>query len=164
MTPEMLDWFKMAFPGPQVRATNWMFATGESFHFIGLCLLFGGLIFVDLRLMGYFKRMSVKAALSYLPFVIAGFLINLASGWLFFTAAPPAYWDNPAFLWKMSFIVLAGLNALWFQIVEHPKVIHLGPGEDVPMASKISAGASLILWLLVLLLGRWLPVFTIGTN
>ncbi len=160
----MLEWFKQCWPGPMVRDSVWMFAFGESMHFIGLCLLFGSMLVVDLRLMGFYKQISVGAALAFLPFALAGFLINAASGWLFFTSAPAMYWENSAFHLKMWLIVLAGLNALAFTLWEHRKVSLLGPGEDTPLAARALAGVSLLLWFSVLLLGRWLPLFTVGTN
>ena len=160
----LVAWFKFAWPGPITRGSTYLFACGEALHFIGLCMLFGSLIFVDLRIMGFYKSIPVKATLAFLPYAIIGFLINLATGWIFFTSAPSMYIDNPAFLWKMSFIVLAGLNALVFTIWELPKVARLGPGEDAPILAKTLAAGSLTIWLIVLLLGRWLPIFTVGTN
>ena len=161
---EILQWFKFAWPGPWVRESNWLFAFGESMHFIGLCLLFGAMIFVDLRLMGFYKQIPVKAVLSLLPFAIMGFVINAASGWLFFTSNPALYYENPAFIAKMILVLLAGLNALAFTIWEHRKVLVLGPGEDAPAAARVLAAASLLLWFAILLLGRWLPLFTVSVN
>ena len=161
---EVLNWFKFAWPGPLVRESQWLFAFGESIHFIGLCLLLGSMLFVDLRLMGYFKKFSVRAVLAYVPFAILGFVLCASTGWLFFTSNPAMYWENTAFIVKMVAVLLAGLNALIFTVWEHPKVVALGPGEDAPPSARFFAAASLLLWFTVLLLGRWLPIFTVGTN
>ncbi len=163
-TEAQLEWFKQAWPGPITRSTSWLFPFGEILHFIGLCLLLGSLIFIDLRLMGYFKSHSVKSVLSLLPYALFGFLLNAISGWFFFTSTPQVYMGNWAFIWKMMLILLAGLNAAAFTIWEHPKVVHIGPGEDTPTSAKVFAASSLALWFVVLLLGRWLPIFTVSAN
>jgi hypothetical protein len=164
LNPHQLEWFKQAWPGPLVRSTSWLFSFGEIVHFIGLCLLLGSLLIIDLRLMGFFKNLSIKSALSLLPYTLIGFVLNAASGWIFFTSNPGSYLENPAFLLKMVLIVLAGLNAAAFTVLEHRSMLLLGSGEDTPIFTKVSAAASLALWFVVLLLGRWLPIFTIGTN
>ena len=106
----------------------------------------------------------MKQALAFLPWVVIGFSINAATGWLFFTANPMSYWQNTAFKVKLALILFAGLNALYFTVMEHRHVAHLGPGEDTTRLTKISAGLSLAAWLGVLVLGRLLPIFTISQN
>ena len=164
LNPHQLELLKQAWPGPIVRSTSWLFSFGEIVHFIGLCLLLGSLLVIDLRLMGFFKNLSVRSVLSFLPYAVVGFVLNAASGWIFFTSNPASYMENPAFLLKMLLIGLAGLNAVAFTVLEHRSMLLLGPGEDTPVLTKVSAGASLALWFAVLLLGRWLPIFTVGTN
>lgn len=164
MTPQQLEWFKQAWPGPIVRSTSWLFSFGEVMHFIGLCLLLGSLLMIDLRLMGFYRSASVRSVMTFLPYAILGFCMNAFSGWLFFTSNPGSYMENPAFLVKMSLIVLAGLNAAAFTVLEHRTMLQVGPGQDTPMLTKVLAGSSLLMWFMVLLLGRWLPIFTVGTN
>ena len=162
--PSVIAWFKAAWPGPLVRTSGWLFPFGEVIHFIGLCLLFGSLIFIDLRLMGWFKELSVKAVLALVPYAMIGLTMNMLSGWLFFTSAPDTYLENPAFIVKMILVFLATANAVFFTLYEQRKVAMIGPGESAPRMAQILAGSSLGLWLLILLIGRWLPIFTVGTN
>ncbi|MEJ1160570.1 DUF6644 family protein [Prosthecomicrobium sp. N25] len=164
LDPHQLEWFKQAWPGPIVRSTSWLFSFGEILHFIGLCLLLGSLLFIDLRLMGFYRGASVRSVLAFLPWTLFGFLLNAFSGWIFFTSNPASYIENPAFLLKMLLIVLAGLNAAAFTLIEHRAMLKVGPGQDTPALTKMLAGSSLLLWFAVLLLGRWLPIFTVGTN
>src|SRR5262245_38620505 len=161
---EILHWIRDTGLGAAVRQSRWMFATGEIFHFVGLSLLVGGILIVDLRLLGFLRQIPVRAALSFLPFAIVGFLINLATGILFFTADPQMYWPNPAFKLKMAFILLAGLNALVFTVMVHRQVINLGPDESAGTLAKTTAGLSLSFWLVVILLGRLLPTFEGSTS
>jgi hypothetical protein len=161
---DILHWLRDTGLAAAVRQSRWIFATGEVFHFIGLCLLIGGILIVDLRLLGFVRQIPVRAALAFLPFVIAGFLINLVTGVLFFVNDPYMYWPNPAFKLKMIVILLAGLNALVFTVMAQREVIGLGPDEDAGTLAKVTAGLSLSLWLIVILLGRLLPAFEGSTS
>jgi hypothetical protein len=61
----------------------------------------------------------------------------------------------------MLFIAVAGANALEFTFVEQPKILALPDGADehFGLGIKISAALSLVLWILVILAGRLLPIF-----
>jgi hypothetical protein len=161
---EILHWIRDTWLGATVRESRWIFATGETFHFIGLSMLVGGILIVDLRLLGYIRRVPVRAALAFLPFVLVGFVINLLTGIIFFSADPMMYWPSPAFKLKMFLILLAGLNALVFTVMAQRGVLALGDDEDTGKLAKVSAGLSLSLWLCVLLLGRLLPAFEGSTS
>ena len=161
---EILHWIRETWLGATVRQSRWIFATGETLHFIGLSLLIGGILIVDLRLLGFLRRIPIRAAHAFLPFVIAGFLINLATGIVFFSADPMMYWPNPAFKLKMALILLAGLNALVFTVMAQRRVLGLGVDDDTGRIAKVTAGLSLGLWLGVLLLGRLLPAFEGSTH
>jgi len=104
-------------------------------------------------------RLAKGVGLAFLPLAVVGFLINLATGIEFFTMDPFMYWPNPAFRMKMLLILLAGLNALVFMVMEYRHALTLKDGENVGALGRISAGLSLGLWLGVLLLGRLLPSF-----
>jgi hypothetical protein len=161
---DILHWFRDTSLGVAVRQSRWMFATGETFHFLGLSLLVGGILIVDLRLLGFLRHISMRSALAFLPFAIIGFVINLLTGILFFTADPMMYWPNPAFRLKMFLILLAGINALIFTLFEHKPALALGDDDQATTFMKVSAGLSLSLWLVVLLLGRLLPAFEGSTS
>ncbi|SRR6266481_1021566 len=161
---EVLHWIKELPLGLAVRQSRWLFAAGETFHFIGLCLLVGAMLVIDLRLLGFIRRIPIRAALAFLPFAIIGFLINLATGIEFFVSDPLMYWPNPAFKLKMFLILLAGLNALIFTVMEHRRVLVLADDENTGTFTKVTAGLSLSLWLAVILLGRLLPAFEGSTS
>ena len=122
------------------------------------------MLIVDLRLLGFIRPLPIRAALAFLPFVIVGFAINMLTGIMFFAADPMMYWPNPAFRLKMFLILLAGLNALVFTLVEQRHALVLGEDDQATTFVKVSAGLSLSFWLLVLLLGRLLPAFEGSTS
>jgi hypothetical protein len=138
-----------------VTTYQWVWATSETFHFIGLCLMMGVVLLVNLRMLGMARRVSFAALHRLLPWAVFGFAINTVTGMLFFVAAAEQYTLNPAFYWKMAFIFLAGLNLLYLTVFDEPWAI--GPGDEASVAGKVIAGSSLFLWFGVIFWGNGLP-------
>jgi hypothetical protein len=159
MTDDFLNTIGDSFLGEMARGYFWMWPLLENLHFIGLSALMGGLLVVDLRVIGIGppKHIPMKPALSLIPFVMIAFAINLITGIIFFCGDPFRYYYNLAFQWKIALIVLAGANALWFWFGEHAKLSALPEGADTPISAKVIAGISLSLWIGVIILGRLIP-------
>src|SRR5436190_20955207 len=102
----LLDWMKHSELGQIIQTTNWIFSTLESIHFIGLCFLFGSLLIVDLKLMGFLRPLPYKWAIAFLPITIASFLVMLLSGIGFLFYNPSGYYNNIAFRFKLLFLLL----------------------------------------------------------
>ena len=101
-------------------------------HFIGLTLVIGIAGFFDLRLMGFMKRVPVSAARELMPLAIAGFAMNMTTGAVFFIGTPHQYVGNVAWWAKVSCLVLAGLNAMFFETTVGARTMNLGAGDDTP--------------------------------
>lgn len=139
-----------------IGETYWLWPVLEITHFIGLSLLFGGLIMVDLRMLGLFASIEQAKVYKLLPLVIFGFALNLITGVLFFYGDPGRYSINIAFKIKMVLVLLAGLNALLYHYAVQPRT------GEAPHWQKLSAAVSLSAWTGVLLFGRLIPY--IGTG
>ena len=139
-----------------IANTYWLWPVLEITHFIGLSLLFGGLLMVDLRMLGLFASIEQGKVYRLLPLVIIGFALNLITGVLFFFGDPARYSINIAFKIKMTLVLVAGINALIYHYVIQPSP------DKAPQLQRLSAGISLLAWLGVLLFGRLIPY--IGTG
>jgi len=135
----------------------WIWPLCEIIHFIGLTLVIGIAGFFDLRLMGFMKRVPVAAARDLMPLAIAGFVMNFATGATFFIGKPDQYVNNVAWWAKVFCLVLAGLNAMFFETTIGVRTLTLAAGADTPRAAKIVGAVSLASWLGVLYWGRMLP-------
>ena len=62
--------------------------------------------------------------------------------------------NNPAFFWKLIFLVLAGANTLYFTFDQSWAT---GTGRDVSMVSKAAAVSAMFLWVGVMYWGSMLP-------
>lgn len=159
-----LEWFRRSSIEAFVKAYRWTWPVCEVLHFIGLSLLFGVVLLVNLRILGpgVMKRASFADLHRLLPWAVGGFAINAMSGMLFFTVAPQTYTGNLAFHWKMGLMLVAGAAVLYHTLFDEPWT--LGPGEDAPLAAKAIAVAQIFLWLGVLYFGRMIPYLTGGTS
>ena len=137
----------------------WVWPICETFHFLGLSLLVGTVGLFDLRLLGMAKGLPPGLLSRLIPWGMAGFGINLITGTLFFVGNPSKYINNIAFYFKMTFVLLAGINVLVFYLTMAKKVEALGSGEDAPLGAKVFAGASLLLWIGIMTAGRLLTFY-----
>ena len=150
-------WLKASAFSRLMTESPWVWPACETLHFMGMALLIGVVGAVDLRMLGVMKRVSFAPLHRLLPWGIAGFVVNLITGFLFFAGDPYQYKDNIAFLFKVLFIVLAGINVLVFYLVPFRQVEAMGPGDDAPVSAKVIAATSIFLWMGVVYWGRMLP-------
>jgi hypothetical protein len=141
--------------GAFVTETRWMWPTCETLHFIGLTLLLGVVVLVDLRVLGVMKGVSFASLHRLLPWAAFGFGVNVITGILFFVGMPGQYIHNKSFYWKVALVMLAGVNALYFTFLEEPWALE--PGEDAPLTAKIAAASAMVLWVGVMYCGSMLP-------
>jgi hypothetical protein len=134
----------------------------EILHFMGLSLLLGSLIIIDLRMAGFFKYVDITATGKFLPVAFSGFGLNFITGVLFFIGDPTRYIINIGFQIKMALVVIAGINALWYYWKIHPDIHTWDPHGNTPVSAKTTAVLSLCLWTGVLLCGRLIPY--VGTG
>ena len=157
MMDSFATWLEATRLSVFVNNTNWIWAICETLHFIGMALLIGCVGILDLRMLGVGKQLAVGPLHRLIPYGIAGFLINLTTGIIFFVTIPRQYMYNVAFIAKMSLIVIAGMNVLFFYATVYKAAERLGPGDDAPFKAKAAAVVSLVSWFGVMYFGRMLP-------
>lgn len=124
-------------------------------HLLGLVMLVGGIGVLDLRLAGLFRAIPVpplSAALT--PIALAGLALMVPSGATMFAADAGALVDSTTFRWKLVLITLALANAVAFRVLWGRKLDRWT--GNPPLAGRLMAVASILLWLAVGTLGRWI--------
>lgn len=153
---EFLAWLESTAIANAIRTIPWLYPVIETGHYIGLSFLVGGIMVIDLRVLGFARSLPLKSVIGLLPFVWAGFIINLLTGSLLFIYGATNFGPNTAFQIKMGFMVLAGLNALAFDhIVRRSDGAWLAL-DHPPKVAKGFATLSLVFWLCVVTTGRWM--------
>ena len=149
------SWITANALGLMMTDRTWLWPASESLHFIGMALLFGIVLLVNLRMLGMFRTWSFAAVHRLLPWAALGFAVNTITGMGFVTASPQMYVENVSFLWKMGFLILAGVNLLYATAFEGPW--HVESGEDSPLRVKVMGASAIVSWLGVMYFGRMLP-------
>jgi len=145
-----------AWPGArwlQGSGTAYLFVNAT--HVLGIALLLGSILVLDLKLLGGLRGVPL-AVIGPLNARVAawGVGLALATGVWLFTVQPREYLGNPAFLIKLGLIALALANVG----VQHanPAYARALAGAPVSAGVRASAAASVLLWLAVLVAGRWI--------
>jgi uncharacterized protein DUF6644 len=148
-----------------IRDSLYAFPLIESFHVIGLTMVFGTIAVVDLRLLGLAstRRPFSTLALETLKWTWVAFGLTVSTGVLMFSTNPVAYYQNLAFRFKMTLLLLAGINVLLFNRTAGRTVDRWNRQRAAPFAGKLAAALSLLLWIGVIFLGRWVG-FTKATD
>jgi uncharacterized protein YacL len=145
--------------GVAIAESRYAYPIIEGIHLIGLSISVGLIFLTDLRLMNVFmKRVPVIDVLRHLrPYVIGGFISVFISGGLLFWSAAARMLDSPAFVAKMVFMLFAGLNALYFELVIAQRAPVLESHQILPSGVRYAGIASFGLWTLVVVCGRLIP-------
>jgi hypothetical protein len=135
----------------------------ESVHVLALATVFGSILLVDLRLLGLRDTHRAVTALSrdLLRVTWSAFVVAVLSGALMFMPNAITYYDNTAFRLKLLAILAAGVNMVIFQLFTWRSVKRWDSAARTPLAARTAAALSIILWITVILLGRWIG-FTKG--
>ena len=148
-------------PVTSFMRTMWAWPMMESLHFIGLSLLVGAIAVFDLRLLGVGPRIPVGAAQALVPCALAGFTVSVLTGATFLLTEPNQYIYNPAFLLKMVFLAIAGLNAAAFSLSTFGRRVVQSAGPTPP-AARVIAIVSLSLWIAIIVCGRLITFYRPG--
>lgn len=145
--------------GTALRESLIMFPLIEGAHLIGLALSVGLILITDLRLVGLFLRnVPVEDVLKGLrPWLLGGFAITFGTGFLLIWAEGPKIWEIPVFPIKLALIVLAGLNAIWFELKYGKTVSVWGENPTFPKGVRLTGWVSFVSWTAVVICGRLIP-------
>ena len=145
-----------------ISETYWLWPVLEICHFIGLSILLGALLVIDIRLLGMLRSFDAASVKRLVPLVWVGFCINLVTGSLFFIGDPMRYSINIGFQLKMLLILIAGLNVVAYQLQVRPMMSGWNRVSSTTTVARVVAITSLLTWTGVLLLGRLIPY--VGTG
>jgi hypothetical protein len=134
----------------------------NALHVMSIATVFGTIFLVDLRLLGLANTQRSLSRMHHelVRWTWLAFGISFITGVLMFMVNAVTYHRNTAFWLKMGAIVLAGVNMLVFERVTAKSMPSWDKGVTPP-AARTAAAVSLVLWLAVIFLGRWIG-FTKG--
>jgi hypothetical protein len=148
----MLEELEQWAPIVAFRESTFAYPLINALHIVGIALLFGSIVALDLRLVGWRREAGTVDGLEQLlvPVAVTGLALAIPAGMLLFATDARAYAASPLFQAKLLLIALAIGNALWLRARARR-----GPR---PGRTAVAA-ASILLWLGAIVLGRLVGYF-----
>jgi hypothetical protein len=132
------------------------FVPWQTVHFFGYCLIFGSVVAVTLRVLGYWKTVSFAAVHRILLVGFLGVVMNVVSGMLMLFGDSYRYIvQDTTFAPKIALIPLGAIAVLYFSASD--RLWKLEAGESASMTAKWVAVVVLLAWAGVIICGRMLP-------
>ncbi len=147
------EWCENTALGTVIRDSLWAFPMIEAVHLVGLCLLGGALLIVDLRLLGLGlteRRISELTAQAR-PWLGAAVALMVVTGLLLFLSEAVKCYYNTSFWVKMTTLPVA----LVFTFVLRDRLAR-SPELETSVKSRLLGAGSIALWLTVAAAGRWI--------
>jgi hypothetical protein len=150
---EILSWIESSALARFIAMAPLVYPTVSALHILGIALVFGSIVPVDLRLLKVFGPQFDAV----LPFLVRsalfGFALAASTGVLLASIRIADYLDNPAFLTKMALLIAAGTNAMLLRrLSDHRDVVRMVGS----LVGRCAAMTSLSLWICAVLAGRWI--------
>jgi hypothetical protein len=126
-------------------------------HYIGMFLLVGTMVLVDLRVLGLAGRKQGIAQLAgqLFPWTWTGLVMVIASGSIMFAGQATTFY--PATVFRIKMVEL--LAAVGFGFIVQRKVPQWDRLTPIPVGAKSLAILSLVLWVGAILAGLEVPAF-----
>jgi hypothetical protein len=133
-----------------IRFSQWRYAAVNTAHILGVALLVGAIVPMDLRLLGAWRRLQhSELARLLLPVAAAGLVLAATAGILLFAVRAKEYGVHPLFQVKML-IVLTGAAAA---LVAHARA-GIWLDRITPQQQRLHGALSLACWIGALVCGR----------
>src|SRR5438093_3870011 len=145
-----------------IRDSLYLFPLIESLHVLGLTLVFGTIVIVDLRLLGIasIHRPFTRIASDIMKWTWAAFVWTATTGFLMFMTNANVYYHNFFFRTKIALLALAGMNVVIFELTSARTVDRWHMDTAAPLAGRAAAVVSLLLWIMIIFMGRWIGFST----
>lgn len=141
--------------GEWMRSSALAYPTANVLHLLGLVLLVGPIILLDVRLLGVVRDLALPALSRLVTrLAVAGLLLLIATGILMFSADAGPLMKNGIMQLKLCLIAVAIANAILFRALWNERLTLW----DVrpPLVGRCQALLSIVAWLCVGALGRWI--------
>ena len=139
-----------------IRDSLLYFPLLEAVHVLGLSLVVGTVVVIDLRLLGLasvdrpFRVMSSEI----LKWTWGAFALTVLAGALMFTTNAEVYFHNVYFRTKLTLLAVAGLNVLLFQLTANRTVDRWDRSRVAPPIGRAVAVITLAIWIAAVFAGR----------
>jgi hypothetical protein len=138
-----------------VRVSEWGYPIILTMHSLGLALVVGVLVVINLRIMGFVPSLTLRSMQPLMTLVWGGLAVNLTTGCILFTSDAIKFFESPTFRFKMLSIALGIGVAVYFNRAVLSAPFATRRDARMPMPLKFMAAASVVVWIIAISLGRY---------
>lgn len=144
-----------------LRNSVWIYPLVNAAHILGVALLVGATVPLDLRLIGVWRSVSLMPLWRVLTRVAsAGLALAMVCGSLLFITRATEYAASSLFIAKMVVVAIGTANALAIRLMRIEAHLCLVPATvTLPVRLRLAGGVSLVAWVTALGLGRLVGYF-----
>ena len=159
----LFQWLNETSWSVYLRESDYPFFIIETAHVLALGFSVGTILWVDLHLIGRSMRRKRAADVigQFEPLAKGGFVVMFISGFLLFLAEPLKCYITTAFRLKVIMLLFAGLNVWYFHSKVYPSLLEWHDARTLPWQAKIVGVLSMMLWLGIIIAGRWTAYFSV---
>jgi hypothetical protein len=152
-----MSWLQGSALGHAMRESGvWTYGVVNLVHILGVASLFGAVLLLDLRLIGFWRSLPVAAiSKPTIPIAATGFIIAALSGLCLLATKATEYVGNPFLYIKFPAIALGLLNVVALNSLsawKQHRLRELSSQEQSKLA--VFGGISLLCWLTAITAGR----------
>ena len=146
------QWHDGCWLGEKISGSIWLFPFIETIHILAMAIMFGGLLVMNLKMLGLTMPRQSLGTLSktLMPFVNWGVVIMLLSGYAMFSSGPMKYYANDGFKVKMVALILT----LVFQYTIYAGFLKKEDGQRSGGAGAVFALLNFFGWFMIGAAGR----------
>jgi len=148
---ELLQYIEDSGLGVYVREDLWGFAIMLSLHSVGMAMVLGTVLIVNLRVLGMVKEIPLLSYSQLFPAAWLGFVINLGSGLALYTSHATTYTFQWVFIMKLLLLAIGGLLVKF--------VFDSARAGDPESKTKMLASLCLFCWVGAIITGRLMAYF-----
>ena len=138
-----------------VGESLWGYPIMLGMHAIGLAIVVGIFVMLDLRMLRVIRGVSFNAFLSLFRLAWIGLIINALSGTALFTSQATTFVESAPFLIKISGVLAGVVLGVLIQKRLKERVADWDQsGENIESSAKMLAALSLVCWIGAIFAGR----------
>jgi hypothetical protein len=144
-----------------LRNSVWSYPLVNAAHILGVALLVGSIVPLDLRLLGAWRSVPLAPLWLVLTRIAGvGLVLAMIFGILLFITRATEYAASNLFISKMVIVALGSANALALRMLAPAQLLESTSRQGKPPARlQLAAGISLVTWLAALIVGRLIGYF-----
>jgi hypothetical protein len=148
------EWCEQLWFGQFIVSSNWLFPVIESVHLLGLAVLGGTILLVDMRLLGLgLKNHPVpELAREVRPWLLGALVVMVMTGVPLFLSEPIKCYYSQAFWNKMTALAIG----LLFTFTIRARVTEAESVRNTASTQVVVGAMSLAIWFTVAASGRWI--------